>query len=617
MNRALVIAALCVVAPVTLQAQRRDAETRRIRAEYAGVLLQSKKYDAAIVEYRRLVSAEPQRFEYRLGLARALAWSNQHRAAETELARLRGQRPDHPAVQQLTRSVRAALDPSSGEARSWVAEEPAYLPYRIQLARAYAREERAHHAAAQFDTIFRSGGDDELAREAAAANVDAKRFAAALPLYRRALARAPADTRLRRDYARALWRSGDHATSIAQYDTLLMRSPSASWFVERAKLRVSIRDQVGAHQDLARALAMGPAAEAYLVRGELHRWNGRLGAARADYERALQLAPGQSLERELRNLVTFVERESKPSLGAAPEADVIGWTGRAELSADNTGFSYASAGGRFGIPIRQLATMSFGFEQRRVQARNGADTRMSYGFGGDVGATLGLPFARLSVRGGVLSEAGTTKTGHGSMGALAWWRSWRASAEVKRELAYPHLMTARALAAGDDDVSIIATRQIYSLGGSAGVVDFGVVADVMRLSDGNRRPALTTTVRYPVRDDLSALYVASDLRFREPSGMYWDPSHYSAHSLGIETSRRRDRGLSHMARLLAGVARSTPRPAGAGAAEATYAFHGAVEGEVTYRAGGWDAGLTSWYGRGRDGDYQRWGGSLRVRLEVP
>ena len=609
MIRAFLIAVLSVGVPTALHAQRRDADTRRIRAEYAGVLLQSKKYEAAIAEYRRLVSAEPQRFEYRLGLARALAWSNQYRAAETELARLRAQRPNHPAVQELTRSVRASLDPSSGEARSWVAEEPVYLPYRIQLARSYAREGRGHQAAAQFDTIFRSGGDAELAREAAAANVHAKRFVAALPLYRRAIARAPVDTGLRREYARALWRSGNHAAALAQYDTLLTRAPSPSWLVERARLRIAIRDHSGAEQDLARALAMRPTAEAYLVRGELHRWNGRLGAARADYERALQLASDPSLEHELRDLVAFVERESRPSLGAAPETDAIGWTGRAELSADNTGFSYASAGGRYGIPIGQLAAVSFGFEQRRVQARNGVDRRVSYGFGGDIGATLGLPFARLSARGGAVSEAGTTKTGYGSIGALAWWRSWRASAEVKRELAYPHLMTARALAGEDDDVSLIATRQIYGLGGSAGVIDFGVVADLMRLSDGNRRPALTTTVRYPLRDDVSALYVASDLRFRQPSLVYWGPSHYSAHSLGVETSRRRDRGFSHMARLLAGVARSTLREA-----SAQYAFHAALEGEMTYRATGWDAGLTSWYGRGREGDYQRWGGSLRMRL---
>ena len=301
MTRALVTLVLLAVLPAALGAQRRAGETRRIRAEYAGVLLQSRKYDEAIVEYRRLISAEPNRFEYRMGLARALAWAKQHREAENELSRLRALRPGHAEVEQLTRTVRAALDPSSNEARSWVAEEPAHLPYRIQLARAYARERKSRQAAYQFDTIFRRGARDDLVQEAAAANADAKRFATALPLYRRAIARAPLDTALRHDYARTLWLSGDRATALAQYDTLLLRSPSPVWLVERAKLRVAMRDHDGAERDLASAIAMRPTAEAYFVRGELRRWNGELGAARAAYERALQLAGNDSVGREMRD----------------------------------------------------------------------------------------------------------------------------------------------------------------------------------------------------------------------------------------------------------------------------------------------------------------------------
>jgi tetratricopeptide (TPR) repeat protein len=614
---------LLALLPAALGAQRRPAETRRIRAEYAGVLLQSKKYEEAILEYRRLIAAEPTHFEYRLGLARALAWSKQHRAAESELIRLRAQRPGHAEVEQLTRTVRAALDPSSDEARSWVADDPGYLPYRIQLARAYAREGRSRQAADQFDTIFHTGVRDDLVKEAAAANADAKRFAAALPLYRRAIARAPSDTALRHDYARALWVSRDRLASLAQYDTLLLGFPSSAWLVERARLRIAMRDHTGAERDLASAIAMRPTAEAYVVRGELRRWNGELGAARIEYERALQLAGSDSLQREIRDLVALIARDARPSLGAAPEGDAIGWTGRGELAADNTGFSHASAGGRYGIPMGRLAAASVGFEQRRVTATHETYRLESYGFSGDVGATLGVSFARLSARGGMLRHGRTTEAGYGSVGVIGWWRAWRASAELKRELAYPHLMTARALATRGDiepgevvDASIMATRQVYGVAGGMGVVDFGVVADIMRLSDGNARPAFTTTLRYPLGDAMSALYVASDVRFRERSAFYWDPQRYSAHSVGVEASTRRDRGLSYVARALAGVARSAER-AGDAALEGAitrYAFHGTVEGETTYRAAGWEAALTSWYGRGRDGDYQRWGGSLRLRL---
>lgn len=628
MRRWLPVLALLAALPATAAAQRRPQDARRIRAEYASVLLQSRKYEEAIVEYRRLVAAEPSRFEYRLGLARALAWSKRHRDAETELARLRALRPGNAEVEQLTRTVRAALDPSSGEARSWVAADPGHHPYRLQLARAYAREGRSRQAADQFDTILRAGVHEELAAEAAAANADAKRFATALPLYRRAMARAPSDTALRHDYARALWSAGDRPASLAQYDTLLLRFPSPAWLVERAKLRVAMRDHDGAERDLASAIAMRPTAEAYFVRGELRRWNGELGAARTEYERALQLAGNDSAGRAIRELIAMVERESRPSLGAAPDGDAVGWVGRAELAADNTGFSYVTGGGRYGIPVGRLAAASIGFEQRRVAATHGPYNRESFGFGGDLGATLGLPFARVSVRGGVLRHGGTADLGYGSAGAIGWWRAWRASAEVRRELAYPHLMTARALATGVElesreavDASIVATRQVYGLAGAVGVVDFGVVADIMELSDGNSRPAFTTTVRYPLSDAMSALYVASALRFEERSEFYWDPRQYTAHSLGVETSARRDRGLSYVGRVLTGFARTSEATLPTDELEAgvttRYAFHGTAEGELSYRASGWDVGLTSWYGRGRDGDYQRWGGSFRIRLGAP
>jgi hypothetical protein len=274
------------------------------------------------------------------------------------------------------------------------------------------------------------------------------------------------------------------------------------------------------------------------------------------------------------------------------------------------------------MPIGRIAAASIGFEQRRVVATEATHVRESLGFGADVGATLGFPFARLSARGGMLRHGGTTDEAYGSAGAIAWWRAWRASAEVRRELAYPHLMTARVLAvpgeteAGETvDASVMATRQIYGVAGAIGTVDIGIVADLMELSDGNSRPAITTTVRYPLSDALSALYVASDVRFRQPSPFYWDPQHYAAHSLGLETSHRRDRGFSHMARFLAGLSRSAERATGADLESATsYSFHGTVEGEMVYRVSRWEAGLASWYGRARDEGYRRWGGSARIRV---
>jgi hypothetical protein len=88
----------------------------------------------------------------------------------------------------------------------------------------------------------------------------------------------------------------------------------------------------------------------------------------------------------------------------------------------------------------------------------------------------------------------------------------------------------------------------------------------------------------------------------------------------VEASARRDRGLSYVGRVLTGLARTSElalNPQSAIGESTIYAFHGTAEGELTYRASRGDAGLTSWYGRGREGDYQRWGGSFRIRLRTP
>src|SRR5262245_34847962 len=92
--RAVIVAvALGVIWPSDSQSQRPRGVTRpltsrssaNVRAELAAVLLQSRKYDEAAREYRVLLARDPASFEYRLGLARALAWGDRPRDAEREL----------------------------------------------------------------------------------------------------------------------------------------------------------------------------------------------------------------------------------------------------------------------------------------------------------------------------------------------------------------------------------------------------------------------------------------------------------------------------------------------------------------------------------------------------
>ena len=213
-------------------------------------------------------------------------------------------------------------------------------------------------------------------------------------------------------------------------------------------------------------------------------------------------------------------------------------------------------GGRYGMPIGRIAAASIGFEQRRVVATYDTYVRESLGFGADVGATLGLPFARLSARGGMLRHGGTTDEGYGSVGAIAWWRAWRASAEVRRELAYPHLMTARVLATRGEiepgeavDASVMATRQIYGVAGAIGIVDIGIVADVMRAERRQLAPrhhhdrAVSARRRAvgAVRRERRALSSAERL-------LLGSAALRRAFVRSRNGSRRRDRGLSYVAR---------------------------------------------------------------------
>lgn len=99
-----------------------------VRAELATVLLQSGRYDEAAREFRLLLVRDPNNFEYRLGLARALAWGEHPRDAEHEIVQLLAKRPNTPGLDSLLRAVRDAYDPRAVDAAQWVTSDPYYAP---------------------------------------------------------------------------------------------------------------------------------------------------------------------------------------------------------------------------------------------------------------------------------------------------------------------------------------------------------------------------------------------------------------------------------------------------------------------------------------------------------
>src|SRR5688500_669538 len=136
----VVILMMVQVLPAQAQRTRASAGAYEVRMELASVLLQSKRYLEAAREYRGILAQQPNNFAARFGLARALAWSRQHRAAEAELRIARAQQPRSSDVQVLLRSVRQSLEPFADEAAEWLDEDPGYVPYRRALARALMRE---------------------------------------------------------------------------------------------------------------------------------------------------------------------------------------------------------------------------------------------------------------------------------------------------------------------------------------------------------------------------------------------------------------------------------------------------------------------------------------------
>ena len=125
-----------------------------IRAEMAGVLLQSGRYDNAAAEYRVLLGMEPNNRAYRLGLARALTWGKRPRDAERELIVLERQRPGDATVEALLLTARADIDAGSDEAGRWLRARPGSSAYRRILARSLAREGRTTQALAHYDTLL-------------------------------------------------------------------------------------------------------------------------------------------------------------------------------------------------------------------------------------------------------------------------------------------------------------------------------------------------------------------------------------------------------------------------------------------------------------------------------
>jgi predicted Zn-dependent protease len=640
--RLLLIALLSGAALSSAFAQRRGDTSRRgrasattaVRGELATVLLQSGRYDEAAREFRLLLERDPNSYDYRLGLAKALAWGEHPRAAEGELELLAAKHPGVAIIDSLLRSVRDAYDPRAAEAAGWVGNDPGYAPYRLALARALARERMSRLAIAQYDTLLSNPGRGAvpdratLLREMADSYVGAgDRLGGAARLVA-ALALTPNDTALRHTVAGMLVDAHRYADALAQYDTLMAASPSSPLLLERAQVELAAGDRRRAESDLQASVSARPSSAAYLLLGDLFRERGDYRGARSMYVAASQNTP-REMRLPVAEALALLDREERPSLVGPVVGDDPGWRLGEQLSADNLGVAYSALSLRRTVAIASATRMSLEAEWRQLAEHNTSRHVDLAGYGATVGGwqevAYGPLLARLAADGGAVYHplVGTFGQAHGALSA--WLFAWQGAVESSIGPAYPSLFSVEALLPGGAAQALTERDVAFSLAGPLADADVGGRVERSFLSDGNHRTTIEATARYQLLPNVYAVYSLSRVGFARRSTLYWDPAHYTANGLGLGYDRRRARGLSFSAQLLpayASALESSPSEAAPasnpdgvrGPLELSTAMQFGAEAELGYRAARWELASAASYGRGRAGNYERAAFSLAMRL---
>lgn len=627
-----------------------------IRAEYAAVLLQSGRYREAAQEYQILLANNPRQTEYRLALARALAWGGQPREAERELRTVRVQRPGDASVGALLRSTRESYEPTAREAEQWVADEPSFAPYRLALARALVREGAPRTALSHYDMLLALDRPIEsrpvvrpamLLRESAEARAAGGDREGGVRLLRDAIARTPADTTIRHALAVVLTGSGALDEALAQYDTLLAlrgssdtsavvqssgtrtdRANRASLFLERAQVNVARGDLGAAETDARRSLFAAPTSGGFLLLGDLSRWHGQYAEARTSYQQARNLQPDSPA---VRAAFDRLAREEHPSLAFAPiQGADDGWRVGASGVGDNLGVRYFTAGARRGVALTQNVAVSAGMEYRQLSERSSTRALDLRGYGAEAAVStegqVGVLYGRLGAHGGVVSHPGLGAFPEASVSASAWYGAWGLGVDVRSALAYPSLLTIGALSpsqtqqgfAGAPSALAPPLRENSTTASIAGPVartDLALVGQQSRLSDGNVRTIVQLYARFPLAPHLAMIYAGSSIRFSQRSPLYWDPIGYVSNATGLEYAVRRARGFTYAVQVLPGVAWANESPVGALSTEMRRtAAQFTSTGDASYRTESWEAGAGLTYSRGRAGDYHRVGAALQLRV---
>ena len=597
------------------------------------MLLQAGRYSEAAREYRALLARSPHNTSYRLNLARALAWGERHREAEPLLRDLHREMPRDGEILSMLHSARANLEPSAADVVGWLGDEPDYTPYRVALARALAREQRPRLAIEQYERLLAMGPSADttlpsvalLRRELVEAYVAAGERADGIRVVRTALAASSADTALRRDLAELLTADHQYGAAIAQYDTMLVATPTARLFTDRARLHLARNDRAAARGDLASSLRIAPSVDAYLMLGGLHRDAGDYKEAKRVYEAAKSLG-GDSVPSSVAAALAQLSRDERPAVALVPTiGEDPGWTVGVDGAADNLGVQVMDAIARRAINAGQ-AVISLGAESAALREHSSFRSTSLVGGGASVGLAsqfaTGSVLVRVGGEAGVLAFGGVRAIPEASASAAIWQGAWEGSLSVAHSAGFRSTFTTTSLvpAAGDP---LTEESVGGAIAGPLGAADVALSLQRSRFSDGNSRVTLQAYTRYALGSNLFAVYSGTSQQFAQRSTRYWDPLMYSAHAAGIELAERELYGWSYAVRFLPGIAASREidrRATSLGVPDETFgdvirrnALTLGASGDATYRSRAWELAGALSFGRGRAGDYQRLGATVTVR----
>jgi len=564
------------------------------RSEYAAALLALQQYDSAAANYRILIESDSSNVDAHAGLARALAWGNHPRESEPELRWLTLHAPSDTTFVGILHVARNSYEPSTADAARWVSEDSQYAPYRLTLARLLANDRRLDLSAAQFDTLVMANPASlPLVREAAGVHAMAGDSLGDARLLRHAVALAPNDTSLRQSYAEALAWSGDRASAVAQYDTLLAAGSNPDLLIARGRLYALSGDNAAAERDLSAAIAKRPTPEAWVMLGDMYRWEGDRRRAWDAYSEASALRPGDAgAEGGFAELAAAERRQKAAIIG--PE---LGWNTVASYLGDNAGFDLSIAGLGGGFRIGPTSALLVGADARRLGSDNGeaAYLGLVQYFGG----------YRFSADGGAVSYRERGDFGYGSVTAAGSLGGLWTTAEVRTGPTFQWLMSPRTLTYRGASAS--ATLPV-------GLAAFTLGVDRMWLSDGNDRTQLLLGARYALWRGVSAIYSGGMIGFDRASASYWDPRRFTSHAMGLELSSQRDSGFSVSARVLPGIGRMNDSfaPTDSTSRNASQLSTGLA---LAYRRSWWSLTLDGDYAHGvRDSGYHSARASARLRI---